>query len=62
MAFKFEKLEVWQVGMEFTKKVYSVVDDMPKSEIYNLSSQIKRAVTSVPLNIIELMMKLKIIA
>jgi len=53
MAFKFEKLEVWQLGMELTSKVYSLIKTMPESEKFNLSSQIRRAATSVPLNIAE---------
>ncbi len=53
MAFKFEKLEVWQLGMELTSKVYSLIKTMPESEKFNLNSQIRRAATSVPLNIAE---------
>ncbi|MAL19263.1 MAG: four helix bundle protein [Balneola sp.] len=53
MPFKFEKLEVWQLSIDLSAKVYSLIENMPKSEQFNLSSQIRRAVTSISLNIAE---------
>jgi len=53
MAFKFEKLEIWQLSKELAKAIYSLIKTLPKEEQYNLSSQIRRAVTSISLNIAE---------
>lgn len=51
--FSFEKLIVWQQSIDFVKKVYECVEVFPKSELYGLTSQIKRAATSIPANIAE---------
>ena len=53
MAFKFEKLEVWQKSIELTQGVHEVTKDFPKDELYILTSQIKRAADSIALNIAE---------
>ncbi|MGN8224087.1 four helix bundle protein [Gracilimonas sp. BCB1] len=53
MVFKFEKLEVWQLSIDLANEVYSLIDSLPDSEKFNLTSQIRRAVTSVSLNIAE---------
>jgi four helix bundle protein len=53
MPFKFEKLEVWQLSIDLSTKVYDLIKGLPKSERFNLSSQIRRAVTSISLNIAE---------
>ena len=53
MAFKFEKLEVWQESVELTSVVHNVTSSFPKDEVYILVSQIKRAADSVSLNIAE---------
>ena len=53
MAFKFEKLEVWQSSVELTGIIHDVSSKFPTSELYILTSQIKRAVDSVSLNIAE---------
>lgn len=39
--------------MDLVVKVYKLCDKLPKTEEYNLKSQIKRAIVSVPLNIAE---------
>src|SRR4030042_5552441 len=49
----FYKLEVWGLGMEIVHFVYSLTRQFPKEETFGLSSQIKRAAMSVPLNIAE---------
>ena len=49
----YQKLEIWQESIKLIKEVYSIVETLPKSEEYNLKSQIKRAVVSVALNIAE---------
>lgn len=49
----YRKLEVWQDSMSLIKKVYKKAEQLLKSEEYNLKSQLKRAITSVALNIAE---------
>ena len=49
----FRGLEVWNEAVDLIKHVYEIVEKLPKSEEYNLKQQLKRAVTSVALNIAE---------
>jgi four helix bundle protein len=53
VSYRFEKLIVWQKSMDFCVKVYDKTKLFPKEEVYGLTSQIKRATTSIPLNIAE---------
>ena len=53
MAFKFKKLEVWQLALDYADPVYELADKLPDSEKFNLRSQITRAATSIALNIAE---------
>ena len=53
MAFKFEKLDVWQDSLDYVTLIYKIADTLPAAERYNLRSQIVRAATSVSLNIAE---------
>jgi four helix bundle protein len=54
MAIKsFRDLRVWQAAMELVEQVYSLTRTFPKHEIYGLTSQVQRAVVSVPSNITE---------
>lgn len=53
MPFKFEKLEVWQLALEYIDAIYEIAARLPRSEEYNLKSQMTRAATSVALNIAE---------
>lgn len=50
---EYKKLIVWQKAMQLVKMVYEISSLLPKSEVYGLSSQIKRAAVSVPSNIAE---------
>jgi four helix bundle protein len=53
MEFKFEKLIIWQKSMDFGEEINMLTDKFPPIEIYNLSSQIRRAADSIALNISE---------
>jgi four helix bundle protein len=53
VSFKFEKLEVWQLALSYIDRIYSIAEQLPKHEDFNLKSQIIRAATSVALNIAE---------
>ena len=53
MPFKFEKLEVWQLALDYIDLVYEIAGELPRSEEYNLRPQLTRAATSVALNIAE---------
>lgn len=53
MDFKFEKLTIWQKAMDFGESINNLTWKFPKEEIYNLSSQIRRAADSIALNISE---------
>jgi len=48
-----EKLEVWQHSMDLAAKVYEVTDKFPKTEIFGITDQIRRAAVSIPSNIAE---------
>ena len=53
MKFKFEKLDIWKKSMDLGENIYSLTKSFPKEEMYNLTSQIRRAVDSIALNIAE---------
>ncbi len=53
MGFKFEKLSIWQRAMQLGEDVNSLANKFPDKEVFNLNSQIRRAVDSVALNIAE---------
>lgn len=53
MAFKFEKLSVWQKALDFSVDIHNLTRNFPKEELYILTSQIKRAADSIVLNIAE---------
>ncbi|MEN8251823.1 MAG: four helix bundle protein [Bacteroidota bacterium] len=52
-AQKFEDLIVWQKAHQLVLDIYKLTTTFPKSEIYGLTSQIRRASLSVPANIAE---------
>jgi four helix bundle protein len=51
--FKFQKLEVWHLAMDFAEIIVKEARSFPKTELYNLTSQMSRAVDSIALNIAE---------
>jgi four helix bundle protein len=51
--FKFEKLQVWDIAMDYAEKIHNVSGTFPAKELYNLQSQINRASDSIALNISE---------
>ena len=53
MTFKFEKLEIWKLSVEYIDLIYEISNQLSKSEDFNLKSQIRRASTSIALNIAE---------
>jgi four helix bundle protein len=53
MAFKFEKLKVWQKALDLADEIDMMTKTFPKDEIYVLTSQVKRAADSISLNIAE---------
>ena len=52
-AKTFQDLIVWQKAHQFVLNVYRIAERFPKSEIYGLTSQFKRAAISIPANIAE---------
>ena len=49
----FKDLRVWQEGIQLVSEIYSLCGRFPKSELYALASQMKRAAVSIPSNIAE---------
>jgi len=48
-----KKLNAWQKSVEFCVKLYEITEKFPKSELYGLTNQIRRAAVSVPSNVAE---------
>ncbi len=51
--YKFQRLVVYQLALDYVDKVYTMSSRLPSSEQFNLRSQIERAATSIVLNITE---------
>jgi len=49
----FKKYDIWQLSHSLTLEIYKLTNNFPKEEIYSLTSQIRRASSSVPTNISE---------
>jgi four helix bundle protein len=49
----YRELKVWQKGMELVETAYRVTATFPRSELYGLTSQMRRAAVSIPCNIAE---------
>ncbi len=49
----YKDLIVWQKGMDLVTEIYNLTEQFPRSEIYGLTSQIRRAAVSIPSNIAE---------
>ena len=53
MAFKFEKLRVWELAIDLSLEVNLLTKKFPSEEKFILSQQMRRAADSVALNIAE---------
>lgn len=49
----YRDLLVWQKAMDFVVGCYRLTEPFPKSELYGLTSQLRRCAVSVPSNIAE---------
>jgi four helix bundle protein len=49
----FKKLKVWQKAHNLTLSIYTITKNFLKEELYGLTSQIRRASSSIPTNIAE---------
>lgn len=49
----FRKLKIYQKAIDFTVEIYKLTGFFPKEELFGLTNQIRRAVTSISLNIAE---------
>ncbi len=49
----FYDMQVWQKSHDLTLKIYQATSSFPAHELYSLTSQLRRAIVSVPTNIAE---------
>jgi four helix bundle protein len=52
-ARNFKELIVWQKALQFVLEAYKFSKGFPKSELFGLTSQLRRAGISIPANIAE---------
>lgn len=51
--YKFQRLKVYHLALEYVDRVFALSEKLPASERFNLCSQLERAATSIVLNIAE---------
>ena len=49
----FKKYDIWQLSHELTLEVYKITSTFPKEELFGITSQLRRATSSIPTNISE---------
>jgi four helix bundle protein len=53
MIQSFRDLTVWQKSMDLAVTVYTASEKLPRSELFGLTSQMRRASVSIPSNVAE---------
>ena len=53
VEYSFYRLDVWKLGMNLVNEIYTITKNFPSEEKFCLTSQLRRAAVSVPLNIAE---------
>lgn len=51
--FAYESLEIWKLAVIFAREIYKITNKFPRSEVYGLTNQLRRAVVSISANIAE---------
>ena len=49
----YKKYDIWKLSHLLTLEVYRITESFPKEEIFGLTSQIRRASSSIGINIVE---------
>ena len=49
----FHNYKVWEKGHQFALCIYKKTKSFPKDELFGITSQLRRAATSIPINIAE---------
>ena len=49
----YKELEIWKRSLELTIEIYTITNQYPKSEVFGITSQMRRAAFSAPSNIAE---------
>lgn len=49
----YTKIEAWKLADDLTVLIYQITKSFPKEELYGVTSQLRRAASSVPANIAE---------
>ena len=49
----YKDLMVWQKSIQLVSAIYRITEKFPKSEIFGLTSQMRRASVSIPANLAE---------
>jgi four helix bundle protein len=51
--FTYRDLETWKQAMDLVERCYRITGSLPTSELYGLTSQLRRAAVSIPSNVAE---------
>ena len=49
----YTKIQAWKLADDLTVAIYQLTQSFPREELYGLTSQLRRAASSVPANIVE---------
>ena len=49
----YKELTVWKKSIDLVDEIYALTNQLPKSEVYGLCSQMQRAAVAIPSNITE---------
>jgi len=49
----YRQYQLWQQSHELVRSVYHATERFPKNELYSLTSQVRRAACSIPMNVAE---------
>ena len=53
MAFRFEHLDIWKNAVGYCKRIYTTTKKFSRDELFALTNQLRRVVSSIPTNIAE---------